>query len=327
MTDKIVVADLLQEIWKRKVSVILVTIVVTLISSTYAYLVLRDTYEVNSLVRLSLNSDQKIDVEMYNSILKNDVTLERIFNKSSLENKVSPFSVKNNLVVELVGNNTIALKYKGQDPQLIADTLNAITSELSTSIGITNLSDSIVDMKARMTELDKLIDTSKSIVKSTEKLLQTIPATVPLTRVLAEDAYLSSVVKENNGGSAKEIGGIQYTAEVINPAHTEAQNKLTEEYMNLSKNQGEKTILQSNIDKDMQLIDQMENAKPDQLNTKEGEVWLEGKYPLFISPAVVPANPVAPNRLKISVLGLIAGIIVGASIASARVVFRKPNSV
>lgn len=146
MEEEISLRELIEVVLKGKKIILSITIIAVLIAAILSYFVLSPTYETKATVMVNSFQQEEGDTistylaeiispKVYTERLKSQELLSQVIEKHGLKEwKVQ--SLRNNLTVETESeSNVITMTLKGQSPDLIHKTLDALIEEANIYIG------------------------------------------------------------------------------------------------------------------------------------------------------------------------------------------------
>ena len=316
MQEEISLREIIETLWKGKVMIAAVTLAAVLVATVISWFVLDPTYEVSAYVRVEVSSENNKSLNL-NSIAQtatSDISLNRIMMKLELDpNQYSISSLKNSVKTEVPqGTNVMRVQVTGTNPDDITRIANLLAMEIAMRSEITDRSGKIVQYNQRLEELENLIALAQSEIKETEEQLASSPETLVTRKTVADDPYLQSIINEQQG-DARQNGALELVTEEVNPVYTALKGRLADKKIELEKLLSEQQALKNTIDKHQSEIAELEDQiLNDRLYSTSSQRFLGGESPVFVSSAIVPTEPVGPNKLLNISISFVAGLMIGA---------------
>ncbi len=325
MDREISLKEIIEIMLKGKWIIIGLTVVALIISTIVSFFVLSPTFETHSLVRLQQSSDKdKIipDLNSFTDTLKGDVSIKQIIDKLNIDtNKYSIRDIRKLLQLEVVKDaNVMKITARGKDSKLITKISNMLAYELGSRIEISERSQRVAELITKQQEVLDNTKITESQLTEAQKQLANITETQTTKTLLVEDPLLKSIIEESTRANISDIAKLQLESETINPSYNTLQTKVAELTIELSSLKTENENIQADIQMNNGRMDQLEQLMLDEkLNVQKFERLIDGGQAIFISPAIEPVTPVAPNKA----MNMAISTILGAMIAALYVFLRN----
>lgn len=332
MQEEISLREIIQTVWDGKWIISIITVVAVLLAGFYSVFALSPTYEVQSIVRVGNGSAQQDLGQNLGALavsLTSDVAMKRVIDKLNLdEGNYSINSIRNSINVEVVEDTSVMkLKVKGSDPSRITNVANIMAFELGSRIEIADRSQKIVDSRKQIEDLNDTIAVTQASIEVAKAQLAQTPEKLITKQSLANQPYLQGVLKDSMSIESKDMGSLQLESEEINPVYTALNQTITTSSIDLSRQQSEKSNLEKIVQENSQLIDEIEKKiETEKLNAMSSERLLNGFSAVFISPAIVPVDPVGPNKRMNVAISAVIGIILSMMVVFIRHYWRNSAS-
>ncbi|HHY38764.1 MAG TPA: hypothetical protein GX507_07560 [Clostridia bacterium] len=195
----------------------------------------------------------------------------------------------------------------------------------------------LTDYKSRMRQIEvEMAAISARITEARQQLANT-PDVIATEKSLLEDPFLGEVVSDSTGQKAKDLAGLKFESEELNPVASTLKEKLAEDEIELSGLKGTARKLQQAI---LKLEKELESLRKDLIEAETRERELTEKAKIYedaylsfssqeeqariaeatrlgektltlIEEAIPPVQPVKPRKmLNIAVAGVL-GVMVG----------------
>jgi capsular polysaccharide biosynthesis protein len=294
--------DMIGIVWNGKWIIISVTIISMLIAGVYSFFTIKPLYEAESLVRI-IN-----DTGLLNSLIettKSDVSLNKFIDKLQLnrdQNSIN--SLRSSINISLASEtNVVKIKLSGPDPQIITDIANHAAFDLGARIEISDRAIAIVNAKNQLIVTEDSMVVNQSELEETQKQLANTPEMYKVTKVLADEPYLLSVVNDAEGEKSRNLGRLELISEEINPLHMTLKSSAAELAITLNKQKTEKKNLEDTISANQKKISDLDDQLNDEkLTIRNSERLLSDYNAIFISPAIESNLPVSSNEKQLNVV-------------------------
>ncbi|MCM3124176.1 MULTISPECIES: Wzz/FepE/Etk N-terminal domain-containing protein [unclassified Mesobacillus] len=310
MQEEISLRELIEVIIKGKKLIIATTIIALLIAAIFSYLVIKPTYETTATILVNNNSLQQqgaeelnsylnevVSPQVYSQRLKSQQLLKRVVDKHNLEWNVK--SLQRNLNVETEKESKIiTITLKGNDPELIHKTLNAIIAESKLYVGETissRLTAVAEQYKGQLAEEKKNLDKALKAYNDAQ-FEQGLPTLVLLDALTNEEK--------------------QYLLDV--------DEKYLEELQELDKNkQVEFQKLNNQVNSLTELYNKYSN-KYEEARSLSKLFNLESVLTIVSEPEL-PDHSVSPNKTVNMAIALVIGLMVSVAIVFSRHYWKETN--
>jgi len=294
MQDEISLRELIEIILKGKWLIASITIAAMLIAGIFSYIIIKPTYEskatilVNSLQQeqestLTTYLNENVSPKVYKERLKSQELLLRVMKKNSLS-EWSLEDLKRNLTVESQQDSAIlTLTLKGNSPELVHKTLEAIINEAKLYIG------------EKISErLNNLASQYQEQLASENELLQ--EALAQYNNARADEGLPTIVVLDS-----LTSGGKQYILNV--------DDKYMEELKNLDKNkQVEFQKLNNQVNTLTELYNEYSKNYEEARSTAK-LFKIDNKFSVLSEPEL-PNMPVSPKKVFNIAIAFMIGLII-----------------
>jgi capsular polysaccharide biosynthesis protein len=328
MQDEISLREIIEPLWKNKWIIILIVLLTTILTGITNYFVIKPTYQVNTTLTVNnlIDKDQQVnkDLNIFVEQMKNSYVVDRIAQKLNSDPE-SINVIKDGLSIEVVkGSNLIKIKVVGVNPAKITTVANIVSKELASLIESSTRLDMVVIYKKRLSDVEDLLKGSLSEVEEANKQLQSIPEKIVTQKVLADDAYLQSIVSEISNTSNKKLGAIELKNEEINPVYISVKSKLADASINTSKLQALKKNLEEMITKNQEVVKSLQTATNQQNDKNQGLIESLSQFnAVVINPALEPKAPIGPRTKMNTAIAGVFGVAIGLLFVLVREYWKK----
>jgi succinoglycan biosynthesis transport protein ExoP len=291
--DEISLREIIEIIWNGKWMIILITIIAMLVSGIYSFLVLDPVYNARSTVMVNQPSEEdppQLSLQAYKEQVENHAIMRSAITKLNLTNHdITINTLREKIETEIIKDtNLIRITVTDNDPKLAAELANTVTTQFVTFISDQSLGLFKKELQYEMKQIDDEIKLTVDTLENVKHELANTPQILVTNKSLSEDAYLQSVVSENNNRSNAETGSIQYKDEHLNPLYISLQQTESNLKLDISKLENKKEEIQQKIE--------------------ENRLFVEENLSI-VSPAIEPEEPIGPRTLlNVAIAGVIGGI-------------------
>lgn len=327
MQEELSLREILETIWNGKKIISIITVIAIVISGFLSFFVIHPTYETSSHIRFDSEQDQLI--ASLSETSQSNATMNKVI--KLLELKKLGYTVdrlKKAIKFEVIENSTVVkITVQGSEAEIITQVANLLAFQLGTRAEITDRSIEIIEAQNKILDLEDQIVIANNELLIAEKLLSETPEKLVTEKSLSSNSYLQSVVSEEFNLSNKEAGAIQLLDEIINPVYVNLKQKISDTRLLLSSLRSSKENLVNKVQKNEELIEQLENRNENEtLLAQNSTRLLSGSSAVFISPSIQPDEPIAPNKLFNIVIAGTVGLIIGVMIVFLSAFLNSTNN-
>lgn len=313
--DEISLREILEIIWNGKWIIAIITTAALIVASIFSYFIAVPEYEASSVVRFEFLDEKNNYLNSFSETLKSDVSINRIIEKLALDkSKYSIRKIQNNTRIEVIKDtNVMRIVVKGNEPDTITSITNLMAFELGARTEISDRAQKIVDLNNRLVNIEEQIIILNRELNEVSRLLEQTPERLVTKQTLANDPFLMDIMNDfDSKFNSKDLAALQLESETINPLFTELTSRSAQITVNIKKYEVEKANYLTQIDVHHDRIQELENQiNKEKLTSTTSERLTNGFQAVFISPAIEPTHPIAPNNVLNLVIGAMIGLIIG----------------
>jgi succinoglycan biosynthesis transport protein ExoP len=292
--DEISLREIIEVVWNGKWVIILVTAIAIVISGIVSFFIINPVYEARSTL---IVSNEKLEghpvppsMQTYVEQVKNHTIMSRTIDQLGLRQQdISINDLREKIDVNIVKDtNLIRIVVRDKDPKLASDIANAVTLHFVDFMTNQAMEQLITSSEHMIDQIDLELKVSLGALKKVDEELAKTPEILVTNKSLSEDAFLHSVISENQNQSNAEAGGLQMRSEATNPVYISLQQSAANLNIDISKLENKRNELDEKI-------------KTNQLMVQESLT--------IVSRAIEPENPVGPKKLlNIAIAGVVGGM-------------------
>jgi succinoglycan biosynthesis transport protein ExoP len=292
--DEISLREIIEVIWNGKWIIVLVTAIAMLLSGLLSFFILNPVYEARTTLMVS---NEKLpehpsppSIQTFVEQVKNHSIMSRTIDQLGLsQQEISINDLREKINVNIVKDtNLIRIVVSDKDPKLASDIANAVTLHFVDFMTnqareqLVNSAEHVID------QIDLELKVNLGALKQVNEELANTPEILVTNKSLSEDAFLHSIVTENQNQSNAETGQLQMRSEATNPVYISLQQSAANLNVDISKLENKKNELDEKI-------------KTNQLMVQES-IGL-------VSRAIEPEKPVGPKKkINVAIAGMVGGM-------------------
>ncbi|SEM88996.1 Chain length determinant protein [Paenisporosarcina quisquiliarum] len=293
--------ELIEIIWKGKITIIISIITAILIASILSIFVLEKKYESTATVQITSNSaaegivKQYIDSEFTNLVfaerIKSQAFIDQLFNKTSREVSSTDLNVNIDAATSMV-----TLTYKSEEQKKSSEVLSTLIEKQKSAMSESLKNEFTLLADAYTKESDKLSEEIRDLIKiyNTTVKEYKLPEILILQTMVSNELILN--ISEEQSQALTNIDG-------------EIQNELMQLHARISSKSEEYRKV---LDQYQSVLTNMESFRPDPL------------IKTIIEPTV-PENPSSPNLLLNIAIGIVIGLLIGLGIVFMRKYWKETS--
>ncbi|WJH35165.1 Wzz/FepE/Etk N-terminal domain-containing protein [Paenibacillus sp. CC-CFT747] len=327
MQDEISLREIVEVFWGGK-KVILILIAACLLLATIVVSFTAPIYEATTTVLINTTNEKQnnLDLTAFSKQMESNYEINKVIESSKLDpNNYNLNKVRSMIEVDASkDSNLIKITAKGNNSAEIVTISNVFAFELGSIVEVASRLATISDLKKSLIVTENEIKLNQSQLENAHTLLQATPEKIKTQRVLADDPYLQSLVRDQGTQSNKNLSSLELNLEELNPAYTDIKKKYSEISIELSKNQSKKQTLEQEIVNNQGIITDLQKPLNVEELKKTNYNLSENRFnAMLLIPAVDSGEPVGPNKLLYYLVAIVVGLIFSTVIVFIRDYWKK----
>lgn len=251
MEQEISLREIIEIVLKGKWFIVAVTLVLVLIVGVVSFFVIDPTYEAR--VTISVNTKDaegsSPSLAKYIEQVKSHMVMRQTIDELSLsKNGVTINSLRDQIRTEIIKDtNLIRIYVKDSDKEQASLIANVVTAYFIDFIKNQEKEQLLELMTYEIDSLDSALTVKRQSLDTLQSDLATTPMFYEVSKSVAQDSLLHSVVTEQLNGTSSEAGAIQYSEEVLNPVFEKLQSSVTSLQIEIQDLESKRAELQKNI--------------------------------------------------------------------------------
>lgn len=322
MQEEVTLREVINIFWRGKRLILIGTVVIAILTAIANFFILPPKYQATSTLRVGNVGETKADISSFVETARNDINIKRIMDKLNLNNGDYSITAVRDMVTISAVKDTNVMKFtvEGSNSKLITNISNLLAFETGARIEISDLSKEVLDINKKLIVIRNEISSTQKELEKVTQMFENTPEKQSVKQSLANDPYVRLLMEQQLDANARELPLLELESESINPLYTMLDERKAQVELILTSKFAEQENLETDIEEAELKISSLEQLIRDHLDgISNSERLLNGANAIFVSPAIVPTEPIGPSKL----LNVLVSAVLGVVVFSVVVFFRQ----